>query len=221
MIQKVLIAEDHQIANISLQKTLTELGITDIDVVDYCDDAFQKIEKSHRNGNSFDLLITDLHFETDHRVQKIAGGMALVDEVRKVQPDLKILVFSAEGNPGIINLLFSKHEIDGYVRKARRDAEELKDAITQIAENKKYIPAHFTSAIRKQNAYQFTEYDVTLISLLASGMAQKNIPFYLEENNISPSGLSSVEKRLKNIRSALKKETNQQLVLFCREIGII
>lgn len=221
MIQKVLIAEDHESANISLQKTLHELNILDVDIVYYCDDALQKIINNCETKQPYDLLITDLHFEPDHRTQQITGGLPLISAVKKVQPDLRILVFSVESKPAVINMLFDTHEIDGYVRKARHDSQELKTAITKISQNERHIPQHLVQIMRRQHSYQFTEFDITLISLLAEGVPQKNIPFYLQQNNIRPWGLSSVEKRLNHIRETLQLYKNEQLVVFCKDMGII
>lgn len=221
MIRKVLIVEDHESVNIALQKTLNELKIVDIDIVYYCDDALQKIKANCKSGNSYDLLITDLYFEADHRTQELSGGIALMSAVKNIQPDLKIMVFSAEGKPSVIDMLFETHGIDGYVRKARHDARELKAAITQIANNQQYIPRQLSSIMRRQYSYHFTQYDITIISLLADGVLQKNIPSYLRQNNIRPSGLSSVEKRLSHIREALQLYKNEQLVIFCKDMGII
>lgn len=221
MIRKVLIAEDHESANISLQKTLEELGIADPDYVYYCDDALHRIEKSKRDHLSYDLLITDLYFEEDYRVQKLAGGTELIEAARAVQPDLKILVFSAESKAAIIEALFNKHEIDGYVRKARNDAKELKQAIISIAQNQRYFPRYLTQLVRQKNAYAFTEYDITIISLLAEGMRQKDIPRYLQDHHIRPAGLSSLEKRLNHIKEVLEFSKNEQLVAYCKDMGII
>ena len=44
-IEKVLIAEDHESANLSVQKTLEELSIADLHYVYYCDDALLKIQR--------------------------------------------------------------------------------------------------------------------------------------------------------------------------------
>lgn len=220
MIRKVLIVEDHESVNISLQKTLNDLGITDIDVACYCDDALRKIEMSQQASSTYDLVITDLYFEADYRAQEITGGMALISAARKIQPDLRILVFSAESKPAIINGLFSEYGIDGFVRKARHDAKELKTAITQIDNHLRYIPRKLV-AEQRQHSYQFTDYDITIISLLADGVLQKNIPYYLQQHNIRPSGLSSVEKRLNHIREALQLYKNEQLVIFCKDMGII
>ncbi|RYY51916.1 MAG: response regulator [Chitinophagaceae bacterium] len=78
MIRKVLIAEDHQSANISIQRTLEQMDVRDIDYVYYCDDALSKIKTQQKNGKSYDLLITDLSFEQDYRAVRISGGAALI-----------------------------------------------------------------------------------------------------------------------------------------------
>jgi DNA-binding NarL/FixJ family response regulator len=221
MIKKVLIAEDHESANISVQKTLEELGIPQPDYVYYCDDALTKIQRGLQTGESYDILITDLYFEEDAHVQKIDGGLELIPAVRQIQPDLKILVFSAEHKPTTIEMLFDKLDIDGYVRKARNDAKELKLALETIVENQRYFPRHLMQAIKQKNTYEFTEYDITIISLLAGGMRQNQIPAYLQKKKIKPSSLSSIEKQLNHIKDILEFSKNEQLVAFCKDMGII
>ena len=44
MFNKVLIAEDHEIRNLGVIKTLEELQITDYEFVSYCDDAVYKLK---------------------------------------------------------------------------------------------------------------------------------------------------------------------------------
>jgi len=66
MIKKVLIAEDHESANISVQKTLEEMNIEVADYVYYCDDALVRVQKAMEKGEPYDLLITDLYFDADH-----------------------------------------------------------------------------------------------------------------------------------------------------------
>lgn len=221
MIQKILIAEDHETANISVQKTLEELGIANPDYVYYCDDALLKIKKAIEGGDSYDLLITDLYFEKDHREQQLNGGEALIEVVRKLQPDIKILVFSAESKPLLIERLFSQLQIDGYVRKARGDARELLKAINTIKNNQRFIPALVAEQARHKKAHDFTDYDVTILSLMVAGKKQQEVSDYLKKNNISPAGLSSIEKRLKYIKEALDFTTNEQLIAHCIKIGIL
>ncbi|WP_300603898.1 response regulator [Niabella sp.] len=221
MIKKILIAEDYESFNLSIQKTLETLQISNPDYVYYCDDALLRIEKALQVNDSYDLLITDLHFEEDHRQQKLTSGEALIAAARNIQPDLKILVFSATGKPATIEALFEKEDIDGYVYKGRNDARELQEALEQIAANRRYFPQQFVQQRRQKNAYELDEFDITILSLMAGGKRQQEISEYLKKNNLKPSGLSSIEKRLNTIKEALDCSTNEQLIAHCVKMRII
>ncbi|RFM26554.1 response regulator [Deminuibacter soli] len=221
MITKVLIAEDHESANISVQATLDELQIPHTDYVYYCDDALDRIKNSKLRNDPYDLLITDLSFEEDTKAQQLADGAALIEAARKIQPELKVLVFSATREAAVIEKLFNKLDIDGYVRKARNDAKELKQAIAKIAVNQRYFPRHLMELIKQKNTYNFNDFDIAVLSLLARGTRQKDIPEHLQKKQIKPSGLSSVEKRLNQMKEAFGFSTNEQLVAFCIETGVI
>ena len=220
MIDKVIIAEDHETANLSVQKTMEELRIPQIDYAFYCDDALSKIVVARQKGQPYDLLITDLYFEDDGTFQKIAGGFDLIRSVREVQPDIMILIFSAEHRAATIDLLFKNYQVDAYVRKARNDAKELKAALDALSKNQQYYPRTLANLVQQSNSYEFTEFDINIIKLLAQGYQQNEIPSYLVQRNIKPSSLSMIEKRLKQIRDELSFTKNEQLVLFCKEAGI-
>ncbi|WP_143305143.1 DNA-binding response regulator [Chitinophaga vietnamensis] len=217
MISKVLVAEDHEIVNVSLQRTLEGLGIVEIDHAYYCDDALKKVQVALQRGRSYDLLITDLCFDDDGSAQQITDGSSLIAAVRKVQPDLKIIVFSVKCDASVIE----KHHVDGYVLKARNDAKDLLKAIEAVSKNQSYFPRSLRQMIRQKNAYDFTPCDLAIITLLAEGVAQKDIPAHLQKDNIRPSSLSSVEKRLNKMREELNCSKNEQLIIACKEIGIL
>ena len=221
MITKILIAEDQESVNLSLQITLEELAIMDVSHAYYCDDALYRIKQAVKATDSFDLLITDLYFIPDDRRQVLSGGIDLIIAARKVQPDLSILVFSAERQPTVISQLYNQYDINGFVGKARNDVRDLKEAINEIAQHRRYFPRHIRQLIEKKNAYSFSEFDITIITLLAHGMLQKDIPAHLQRNGIKPSGLSSIEKRLNQMKDALGFTKNEQLVLHCKELGAI
>jgi DNA-binding NarL/FixJ family response regulator len=221
MFKKILIAEDHESITISVQKTLEELSIPNVDFAHYCDDALAKVQKSIREKEPYDLLITDLYYEEDHRKQNIKDGRELIEEIRKIQPSLKAIVFSAEHKSGIIDSLFTESKINGYVRKARNDSKELKKAIAFVYEGENYLSLDLKQDVKKLNSYEFSDYDITLVSLLSQGVLQKNIPVYLQNNNIKPNSLSSIEKRLNSLKEDLQVSSNQQLVAFCKDLGII
>jgi len=221
MFKKILIAEDHESISISVQKTLNDLTIYDTDYVYYCDDALAKVQKSIRENNLYDLLITDLSFEEDHNIQHLKDGKELIKSVKELQPSLKIIVFSAEHRSGVIDSLFNEYGINGFVRKARNDSKELKKAIASIYVDENYLSLDLQQEVKQLNNYEFSNYDITLVSLLSQGVLQKNIPVYLQNNDIKPNSLSSIEKKLNIMKENLQITNNEQLVSFCKDLGII
>jgi DNA-binding NarL/FixJ family response regulator len=221
MFKKILIAEDQEMGSYSVQKTLEDLNIPNVDYVYYCDDALAKVKKSIREDNLYDLLITDLSFEEDHIKQDIKDGKELIQKIRELQPSLKIIVFSGEQKAGIIDSLFTEYQINGYVRKARNDSKELKKSIASVYIDENYLSFDLKQDVKKFNSYEFSAYDITLVSLLSKGVLQKNIPVHLQEKDIKPYSLSSVEKKLNSLKEDLEVNSNEQLVAFCKDIGII
>jgi len=221
MFKKVLIAEDHEMINISVQRTSEELKIQVIDHVYYCDDAVEKIKKSFRENNPYDLLITDLYYDSDHREQQLKDGREMVKQIRSIHPSIKIIFFSAENKSGTIDSLFKEYQINGYVRKGRNDRKQLKQAITTVFNGSNFLALETQKDIKKLNSYEFSSFDITVISLLAQGVLQKNIPTYLVSNNISPNSISTIEKRLNIIKEELRITNNEQLIAFCKDLGII
>lgn len=222
MFEKVLIAEDHESVSISVQKTLTDLSIPHDarDYVYYCDDALSRIKKAISENHPYELLITDISFDNEIP-QEITGGAALIKAAKIIQPGLKVLVFSIENRITVANSFIYELGIDAFVPKARGDAKDLKLAIEAISLGKKYLSPNLRQAPRSLQTFDFTTFDKTIIYLLAEGTAQKDIPFYLQKNNIRPSGLSSVEKRLYTIKNALDISNNEQLIAFCKDQKII
>jgi two-component system capsular synthesis response regulator RcsB len=221
MIDKVIIAEDHESSNLSVQNTMDVLNIQESHYVFYCDDALNKIKMAKHADVPYDVLITDLLFEDDGTSQNIKDGYALIQSVREFQPDIRILVFSGEDRPTVISKLYEVYEIDGYVRKARHDVKELKAAFEAFSKRQKYYPHGYNQLTRKTNSYDFSESDMLIIRLLSQGYRQKEIEFYLKKNKIEPSSLSWIEKKLKEIRDEFGFTKNEQLVLFCKEAGVL
>ena len=111
MFKKILIAEDHEIRNLGVINTLTEMQIQDFEFVSYCDEALQRLNKALEDKEPYDLLITDLSFDADYTKQNINSGQELIEKVRELQPLLKVLVFSIENKPKIIEELYNKSSL--------------------------------------------------------------------------------------------------------------
>lgn len=217
MFQKVLIAEDFPSVNYSVQRTLEELGIEHSikNHVYYCDHALARIQKAIAENEPYDLLITDLSFDDDGTQQQISDGVTLIKAVRALQPNLKVLVFSIEHRFAVAQKLFKDLNLDGYVPKGRRDAQDLKLAIEVIHQDKRHLSTNLKKGPGDEVVYQFTPRDIAIITQTLEGATQKEISEYLQENNITPSGLSSIEKRLNVMRRELNFNNNQQLIAYC------
>lgn len=220
MFNKILIAEDHESSNFSVQKILEELNVPDVNHVYYCDDAFSQIKKS-LDTTPYEVLITDLSFEEDHRKQFIKNGRELIKCCKDLDPELKVIVFSGEHRLGVIDLLFSELKINAFVRKARSDAKELKKAIEAVYDGETYISHDLKLPVKSMNTLEFSNYDIILLQLLSEGVLQKNIPQILQEREIHPNSLSSVEKRMNAMKLALTVKNNEQLIAYCKDLGII
>ncbi|WP_160070299.1 response regulator [Sphingobacterium bovisgrunnientis] len=221
MFKKVLIAEDHEVANISVQRTLNDLGVQEAKYVYYCDDALAWISKALQDQAPYDVLITDLSFEEDNNKQRITSGIDLIQAVKVIQPTIKILVFSGENRPVIINKLFNNYGIDAYVRKARRDAQYLNEALKALRNDKTYASQDIKQILKEKNTFEFSTVDILIVKYLADGVKQMDIPHYLKQMNVKPSGLSSIEKRLNTMREVLSFTNNEQLVAYCKDKGFI
>ena len=132
-----------------------------------------------------------------------------------------MIVFSAEHRLGVIDLLFSELKINAFVRKARLDSKELKKAIEAVYQNETYISHDLKLPVKSMNTVEFSNYDIVLLRLLSEGILQKNIPQILQEKDIYPNSLSSVEKRMNAMKLALTAKNNEQLIAYCKDLGII
>lgn len=221
MFEKVLIAEDQQSVNFSIQQTVKDLGIPKVAYAYYCDDALTALKSALRDQVPVDLLIADLSFQEDQRAQTLRDGEALIGAAKALQPKLKIIVFSGESNPAVAKKLIDHYAIDGYVLKGREDVMELKKAIDYALHHKRYLPTGFHQAIRHTNTYEFSSFDIAIISQMIEGTKQKDIPSYLQAKGMRATSVSSIEKRLGQIKGDLGFTKNEQLIAYCKDNKII
>ncbi|CDT07426.1 response regulator [Sphingobacterium sp. PCS056] len=221
MFKKVLIAEDHEMTNISVQKALKALGVEVVKYVHYCDHALNWINNALRDKDPYDLIITDIEFEDDESPQQIKDGLSLIKAIKHVQPDIKVILFTAKDRNSKISEMFKLNQIDGMVRKSRRDGQYLQEALVAVNNNKSYQSPDVKKVIQERNSHEFTSFDLHIIRLLYEGISQKDMPLYLQQREVIPSSLSSIEKRLNIMKDVLNFTKNEQLVAHCKEIGII
>ncbi len=221
MFQKVLIAEDADLASSGVRKALEELEIKNIEFTQYCDEAFIKFKNAIRINKPFDLLISDLSFVGNYNEQRLNSGDELVREIKKEDPNLKTIMFSIEDRPFKVKQLCNDLELDGYVWKSNDALKDLKKAISLIKEENFFISPQLAHVLKSKESFEITPFDIFLLEHLADGLEQKEISDELKKKGIKPSSTSSVEKRLKLLKENFNANNPTQLVAITKDFGLI
>jgi two-component system, NarL family, captular synthesis response regulator RcsB len=222
MFKKVITTDCLDSINIAIIKTLQELNIPNIQHSNYCDETFLKIKKAQIDNEPFDLLISDLSFRKDHRNEKLQSGMELIRAVKKIQPNLKILVFSIENKTYRIKKLIENEGINGYVLNGRNSIPELKKAIQSVYSNDAvFLSPTITNKITDNALLEIENYDIELLMYLSKGFTQDKIGDQFKKNKITPYGSSSIEKRINKLKVFFRANNNTHLIALTKDLGII
>lgn len=217
MFNKVLVAEDFQDTKSGIVDMLrTELNIPQIQEELYCDQAYNRLKVALTQGAPFELLITDLLFKEDHVEQKLKSGLDLIQAVREIQPDIKIIVNSMEDNPTRVNTLFIEQNISGYVCKGRQGLSELIKAIQEVGHNRTFVSPQIKLNV-SDNVFELDDFDLMILKDLAAGLTKKEISEKLKERNITPNSESTIDKRISKLFDEFgAKNTNHLLAKLIR-----
>ncbi len=222
MFQKVITVDDLDTINIAVIRALEELAIPEIQNAKYCDEALLKIKRGIAEQLPFDLLITDLSFKLDHRQEKLQSGEDLIQAVKKIQPNIKILVFSIEDKIHCIRNLIKKDGINGYVLKGRNSIPELKKGIQNIYDNDiVFLSPELTHALLDKSLLEIELYDIELLKLLAKGFTQEEVSIQFKETGTIPFGASSIEKRINKLKIFFKANNNVHLIAIAKDLGLV
>jgi len=222
MFKKVLVAEDFDSISITIEQVLEELSVSEIHHVKYGDDAFLKIKKALHDNVPYDLLISDLSFKADHRENKLNSGDELIAAVKKVQPDIKTIVFSIEDKSFRIKSLFNDIGINAFVAKGRNSIPELKKAIVSVFNNNSNILSkELSHALRDKSLIEIEPYDISILESLSKGLILDEIGLEFKNLEIFPNGSSSIEKRINKLKILFKANNNVHLIAIAKDLGLV
>ena len=221
MFKKVLIAEDFDSINIAVKQTLEQLGVDEIHYAKYCDDALLKYKKAIQDNEPFDLLISDLSFVADYRKVEIPSGEKLIEVIKKLNPNIKVIVYSVEDKSYTIKSLFEDQNIDAFVHKGRNSISQLKTAIESLLYSKKFISPELAHTLQNKSTNEIDNYDVELLTHLASGVSLEEMEPLFKKLNITPNSKSTIEKRVAKLKDYFKANNNIHLIAITKDLGII
>ena len=123
---RIVIVEDHEMVRAGLRAMIS--GDTDLEIVGEAEDG-------HKAMHCIDQMVPDLAI-VDLSLPKM-NGVDLIAEIKRRQPETKILVLSAHVTDAYVREAFQAGS-DGYVSKADSSGE-LKLAIKVILDGKKFV----------------------------------------------------------------------------------
>ncbi len=220
--QKILVAEDFDAYNVAVRDALSTLDIAETAHVSYCDDALIKLKKSLQDEEPFDLLITDLSFKPDHRKIVLTSGQELIAAAMEIQPSLKVIVYSIEDRPHLVQYLFEELDIDGYILKGRENIPEIRKAIDKIQSGSRYISHELSHVLNNKSLDEIDATDRKLLGLLSKGLTQVQISDIFKTEGTKGASTSSIEKRIARLKVILRAESKNigPLIAVAKELGL-
>lgn len=222
MFTKVVVAEDIDSINLTLGLVLQNAGVPEVQHCKYCEEALHKIRRGLADGAPYELLVTDLSFKADFKDTAVTSGEYLIREAKKLQPDLKVLVYSIEDKAYTITRLFEEDDINAYVVKGRNSLSELQKALDILYQGEeRYLSPDYAHLLQDRTINEIDGYDLELLRQLALGVRQDALSDRLQTLGIKPYSKSAVEKRIKLLREYLKADTTVQLMAIAKDLGLV
>lgn len=142
--KKVMVVEDSKMGRVLILKELEKLDLKNITAPESSVEAWEEIAQTTVEGNSFDLIITDLNMPD-------LDGIDLILNLKsdKLSKKIEIIVISAEADPKIMQKL-KDFGVKAYFTKPVRD-EDLKKAIEGIFSNSKLDDSYAFKELHLEN----------------------------------------------------------------------
>jgi DNA-binding NarL/FixJ family response regulator len=186
--EKVLLAEDHSIVIRGMKM------IFETEFVSYQLDVTKSIAGLMRmlQANRYQLAIIDLQLED-------GDTMHLITDIRRIYPELRILIFSANPEELYAQRLY-RAGAKGYLHKQTED-KEIIVALRMILEGKTYVSEHYKnyllskdSKVRFDNPFeQLTLRELEVAHLLIKGKRSIDI---CKDLNIQPSTAATYKMKI-------------------------
>lgn len=200
----ILIADDHSMIREGL-KQLLELE-QNFNVIGFADNgrkAINKINELHP-----DILLLDVNMP-------VLGGIETLAEIRKNNINVKVIMLTIHNER---EYLIKAVELgcDGYILK-ESDSDELKNAIYNVYEGKRYIQPNMTPMLNSYLASKaeddkklvgLTKREIQVLKLVAEGMFNRDIAERLEISE------RTVKNHIANIFKKIQVSDRTQAAVF-------
>ncbi|RJR33132.1 MAG: DNA-binding response regulator [Deltaproteobacteria bacterium] len=210
---EIVLADDHPIFREGIKRVVER--VPDLKVVGEAGDGLELMQLLQRI--SAQLLILDLSMPN-------RGGLDIINEIREINPQLKILILTMHKSRGYLYRAFSM-KVQGYMIKEEAYAN-LIAAITTIRQGGTHISAfmgeQFADLVAKHcrrelhfEIDRLSDRETQVLALLAEGKTDKEIADLLFI------GVRTVNSHRRNIKNKLNINKGTELVSYAVRNGYI
>jgi two-component system nitrate/nitrite response regulator NarL len=199
---KVLIADDHPLVLAGIRKTLEEMS--DLEIVGEAQNGSQVLPLIART--SPDLVLLDV------RMPQL-DGLACLDRIRRMYPEVKVVVLSASSDRTQIAAAL-RHGASGYVVKNIR-AGDLAAAVHQAVDGTVFNVLGVPGESAEAEDLGLTKREAAMLKALARGLSNRGIGKELWVTE------QTVKFHLRNIYKKLGVSTRTEAARYAYEHGLV
>lgn len=180
MEQKILIADDHSIIRNGLKLYLQySLSVKDIHEVGSCHDLMKELIKGNYSHLILDMILSD------------GNSMEVIPNIRKVYPNLNIMVFSMQPEEVYGNAL-KQYGISLYLSKQVGE-EEILTMLTRFVHEHKTVDNKKNGTTKSNPFSELAPRELEILHYLLKGIGTKDISDLL---NLKMNTISTIKNRI-------------------------
>ncbi|WP_051938817.1 response regulator transcription factor [Luteibacter sp. 9135] len=211
MVHRVILADDHPVVLKGISLALTKDGLAD--VVGEAQSPDELLAVLAREP--CDALITDFSMPEPGR-----DGLALLAEIRRLYPDLPVMVITTLANPALYREILEAG-VRGLIGKSG-DTREIPEALAQILSNHVYLGASvremiFTpqgEPIGTGTLADLSPRELEILRLFAAGNSVTDIA------RATGRGLSTISQQKTNAMRKLRLETDAEIFEYIERLRL-
>lgn len=212
---QVLLIDDHLIT-IDAYKSVLEMMPDKFIITEAynIDSALAKM-KSQPQLLPFDIAFVDIQLPKS-LTTKLESGEELALELRKIFPDIKIIVPTQHNQPERIRYIVNSINPDALLLKDEFRSYHISNAVQAVLNNELYFSPKVYSVLRMTDL-KLDVYDLKILNCLARGVKIKDMPSYI------PLSHRAIEDRKSNLMITfnIPKGKNELLIAVAKEKGLI
>ena len=207
---KILMVEDQPICRMGIRTTLANSSFSH-EIFGEAANVAEAINFLVMHGGQIDLILLDYMLPD-------GTGMDVIEAVKRLCPEVKIVIFSGEAGGATIKQLIEAG-VNGFMSKSV-NSDEIALVLDSVMQGLDYTgEAHMRIEKELQADYEtmksLTRREIELITLCANGLSAKAIA---EEMNITP---HSVENMKSSVFSKLGISSTSELILYAFRVGLV